>query len=89
MPVLIETYWNVNCVRSFSFSGRPRINRNILECKYGVKWEYRWLAAGINRNILECKCRQKRPAVVTPLQVLIETYWNVNKVSDETYYEEY
>ena len=31
--VLIETYWNVNCVRSFSFSGRPRINRNILECK--------------------------------------------------------
>ena len=31
--VLIETYWNVNAVRSVPVSSFLRINRNILECK--------------------------------------------------------
>ena len=33
--VLIETYWNVNIVTSQAEMERLRINRNILECKWG------------------------------------------------------
>ena len=33
---------------------------------------------GINRNILECKLNIDGNAAILP-EVLIETYWNVNK----------
>ena len=32
---------------------------------------------GINRNILECKVLETVSAMEMPLEVLIETYWNV------------
>ena len=37
-----------------------RINRNIVECKYFMKYEDGTGLIGINRNIVDCKCRKYR-----------------------------
>ena len=39
---------------------------------------------GINRNILECKVR-KSITSISPISVLIETYWNVKSMSPAAY----
>ena len=77
--VLIETYWNVNS--GSLLSGKPlfkRINRNILECKCIFERERCHYVLRINRNILECKYLYERLRSC-PVDVLIETYWNVNE----------
>ena len=55
------------------------INRNILECKLHGNWQKSSGFFSINRNILECKFR-KVISFPTAASVLIETYWNVNKI---------
>ena len=55
LPVLIETYWNVNETLSTKPYTQSGINRNILECKYDKAMLRKRLSKGINRNILECK----------------------------------
>ena len=38
---------------------------------------------GINRNILECKVLETVSAMEMPLEVLIETYWNVKRYIEQ------
>ena len=56
VAVLIETLWNVN-LTSTGYVRREikRINRNIVECKYGTVYSSDCSINGINRNIVECK----------------------------------
>ena len=41
------------------------------------------LRLGINRNILECKVLETVSAMEMPLEVLIETYWNVKRYIEQ------
>ena len=56
------------------------INRNIVECKGGMKYYHANIGIGINRNIVECKAKS---VVFGPLYflVLIETLWNVKVIA--------
>ena len=77
--VLIETYWNVNEKNNRNNRvSNCRINRNILECKCYNVFPDTYYLFRINRNILECKLKIGSAVAVTPVSVLIETYWNVN-----------
>ena len=59
---------------------RSGLNRNILECKWrAARGEYETVGS-LNRNILECKYAAVFVLIVDSNKVLIETYWNVNKV---------
>ncbi len=56
------------------------LNRNILECKWECEVKFKGISKGLNRNILECKYGYNIQKNIDGLQVLIETYWNVNQV---------
>ena len=56
--VLIETLWNVKeVVENDLFDTETGINRNIVECKGGMKLVKEVCLLRINRNIMECKDR--------------------------------
>ena len=56
LPVLIETYWNVNTFTLIqNLSSGLGLNRNILECKCDLALDGDPERMGLNRNILECK----------------------------------
>ena len=74
--VLIETYWNVKHILLHCCHPRPRINRNILECKVLPDNQRLHQESRINRNILECKGGVVLDSDCCTI-VLIETYWNV------------
>ena len=60
-----------------------RINRNIVECKVDPWGTFEIDGGSINRNIVECKAISKmadNPVSV----VLIETLWNVKKITAHT-----
>ena len=74
--VLIETYWNVNCIYTPSHVRAPGINRNILECKViSCPTESACLFVLIETywNVKMIYAITEAPAII----VLIETYWNV------------
>ena len=58
---------------------RDGINKNILECKSFASLSRIVCVICINRNILECKFFLLLGGMLI-LGVLIETYWNVNKI---------
>ena len=65
--------------RSTAHRAPERINRNILECK-SLFGDLPVLTRNrINRNILECKSSNAFNTSI-PTLVLIETYWNVNRL---------
>ena len=66
-----------------NFCTSSGINRNILECKDGKALRLRIIPVGINRNILECKVLETVSAMEMPLEVLIETYWNVKRYIEQ------
>ena len=59
----------------------PRINRNIVECKYNLNHYINASGKRINRNIVECKCKTSNNFIGKMLFELIETLWNVNVMS--------
>ena len=84
-PVLIETYWNVNRIRTMSFSKIFfRINRNILECKWGRTGERARSGVVLIETYWNVNVNDVFVSIVNN-GVLIETYWNVN-VSQSFYH---
>ena len=82
--VLIETYWNVKADNTGLSPAFWRcINRNILECKVSIGSSFAHSSNSINRNILECK-DDFRIVSFLRLSVLIETYWNVKSIINES-----
>ena len=81
--VLIETLWNVNLHNAHCLLKQiPRINRNIVECKWEKRKKSGKRRLRINRNIVECKFSVYYQLCVDAGSVLIETLWNVNEHSD-------
>ena len=57
-----------------------RINRNIVECKSSLNISGVDFSISINRNIVECKYHERREVFIR-IMVLIETLWNVNRLT--------
>ena len=57
------------------------INRNIVECKVGSTCCLATSRSCINRNIVECKASSTIVSSPLRLHVLIETLWNVKRIS--------
>ena len=79
--VLIETSWNVKDKPRLLAVPAFRINRNIVECKDGMVDWFSGNRCRINRNIVECKDEYVEMANRGEM-VLIETSWNVKKISE-------
>ena len=77
--VLIETYWNVNCIAAVMCWLQVVV---LIETYWNVNCIIQKrpnrLPQSINRNILECKLLRDAEDE-NKLPVLIETYWNVNE----------
>ena len=76
---MVDKIW-YNMEELIGGSEERGINRNILECKLEIMMQVVVFRMRINRNILECKFLIFINILYHNQLVLIETYWNVNKI---------
>ena len=78
--VLIDTWWNVNVQPFWGLSlALPGFNRYMVECESVIAAAATQAVEGFNRYMVECEFFMYRHEIFTR-RVLIDTWWNVNRI---------
>ena len=81
--VLIDTWWNVNKQDVTIFvMDEIGFNRYMVECEYRCVWGFSMVHQRFNRYMVECEFLHGLITLSSQPCVLIDTWWNVNKIDD-------